>query len=207
MLAVLQLITCMPSSPGMCHIHRPRELHLQATFRGRLSGRMGYNTVHRCLLQALQGVYDRVLGISTTAGALPVTVGGDGCRPVPLARWDVDGYSRAAGSTHMETRFGAFVAGADAFDAAAFSLSRCATLFRDFVPQETSRAAAASVWNVVNVWFRRSPGGRCKMVLATKQRHTGFLLLCAYAWFWVQRPSSLWRLGCGRCDGHPLGHC
>ncbi len=64
----------------------------------------------------------RVVAVTAMASMLPIMLGGDGCRPVPLERWDVDSYR--SGANKLETRFGAFVAAADCFDAAAFSISR-----------------------------------------------------------------------------------
>jgi acyl transferase domain-containing protein len=66
--------------------------------------------------------YERPVVVTAVASTLPVTVGGDGCRVVPLERWDADAYR--SGAYMLETRFGAFVAAADSFDAAAFSISR-----------------------------------------------------------------------------------
>lgn len=66
--------------------------------------------------------YGRVVAVTAMASTLPVMVSGDGCRNVPLERWEADTYR--SGANKLETRFGAFVAAADSFDAAAFSISR-----------------------------------------------------------------------------------
>ena len=63
--------------------------------------------------------------VTAMASMLPVMVGGDGCRVVPLERWDADAYR--SGANRLEIRFGAFVAAADVFDAAASGVSRQAT--------------------------------------------------------------------------------
>ena len=68
-----------------------------------------------------------LIGITAIAGLLPTTAEGnttaDAPRPVPLERWDMEEVQRGAGSG-LEARFGAFVADADLFDAAAFNISR-----------------------------------------------------------------------------------
>ena len=76
-------------------------------------------------LQGLDGGYERPVVVTAFASTLPVTIGGDGCRAVPLERWDADAYR--SGANRLETRFGAFLSAADSFDAAAFSVSRQAT--------------------------------------------------------------------------------
>ena len=67
------------------------------------------------------------IGITSIAALLPRLRGGllpaDAPQPVPLERWDI----ATAGSKYersADTRFGAFVAGADRFDASAFHISR-----------------------------------------------------------------------------------
>ena len=61
-----------------------------------------------------------MLAVSAMAGIFPTAAMGNPCndapKPVPLERWDVDGGGTGA-------RFGAFVKGADLYDAAAFSIS------------------------------------------------------------------------------------
>ena len=80
----------------------------------------------RCAAQQVSdGGYERPVVVTAITSTLPVTVGGDGCRVVPLERWDADTYR--SGANKLETRFGAFVSAADSFDAVAFSLSRHAT--------------------------------------------------------------------------------
>ena len=65
----------------------------------------------------------RLVGVTATAARLPVLVGGDASRPVPLDRWDAEDYCNAS-SNALESRFGSFIAGAEDFDAAVFNLSR-----------------------------------------------------------------------------------
>ncbi len=71
----------------------------------------------------------RPVAIAAVAAALPTaSVCSDAPRVVPLGRWDADQYLSAAARevAKLETRFGAFIAGAELFDAAAFNVSRCA---------------------------------------------------------------------------------
>ena len=58
--------------------------------------------------------------------ALPAAV-------VPLERWDVDAFARVSPNA-LEARFGSFIAGAQLFDAAAFSISKSESLYMD--PQQ-----------------------------------------------------------------------
>lgn len=54
---------------------------------------------------------------------------------VPLERWDVDTFdAKASPATTLEARFGAFVAGAQLFDAAAFGMGRQEAVYMD--PQQ-----------------------------------------------------------------------
>ncbi len=68
------------------------------------------------------------VAIAAIAAAMPMAPAcGDAPQAVPVERWDADHYVSAANkdATKLETRFGAFVAGAELFDAAAFNVSRC----------------------------------------------------------------------------------
>ena len=68
------------------------------------------------------------VAIAAIAAATPVAPAcGDAPQAVPVERWDADQYVSAANkdAAKLETRFGAFVAGAELFDAAAFNVSRC----------------------------------------------------------------------------------
>ncbi len=71
------------------------------------------------------------MGLAGTAGGLlPSGCGApawDAPRPVPKERWDVEDCMLASDGAR-EARFGAFVDAADLFDAAAFNISRSATL-------------------------------------------------------------------------------
>lgn len=70
------------------------------------------------------------MAIAAVSALLPaVTASGDAPRLVPLERWDADSaIVSGKSSARLETRFGAFVAGAELFDAAAFNVSRFACL-------------------------------------------------------------------------------
>ena len=65
-----------------------------------------------------------LVGITATAARLPVVFAdSDASQIVPLARWDVENHCSKA----LESRFGSFIAGAEWFDAANFSISRYCT--------------------------------------------------------------------------------
>ncbi len=65
------------------------------------------------------------VAITAMASLLPAaTAAGDAPHAVPLARWDADEFASEKFSVRLETRFGAFVAGCELFDATAFNISR-----------------------------------------------------------------------------------
>lgn len=68
------------------------------------------------------------VAIAAISAMLPTTLAcGDAPRSVPLERWDAEQYVSAGSkdAARLETRFGAFVLGAELFDASAFNVSRC----------------------------------------------------------------------------------
>lgn len=58
---------------------------------------------------------------SSTAGAAAVSGGGDAVGAISLQRWDLDGLRD--GAHPLRVRFGGFVQGVEAFDAAAFGIT------------------------------------------------------------------------------------
>lgn len=69
----------------------------------------------------LESTSGHLVGITATTARLPVVFAeSDASRIVPLARWDVEHHCSKA----LESRFGSFIAGAEQFDAAIFSISR-----------------------------------------------------------------------------------
>lgn len=72
------------------------------------------------------------MAIISMATMLPATASDNSDAPccVPLERWDTEQYSSTSGKEagRLEARFGAFVIGAEMFDAAAFNVSRYAAL-------------------------------------------------------------------------------
>ena len=117
------------------------------------------------VLQASDLGNQRVVAVAAMASMLPVMLGGDGCRPVPLERWDVDSYR--SGANKLETRFGAFVTAADSFDAAVFSISRrahhalhtCKTCWQ--TRRHLAGATSSQSSTIAVISSRRESGGRC----------------------------------------------
>ena len=70
------------------------------------------------------------MGVTASSVRLPAMICGDGCRLIPLARWDVDDFSNKSVNA-LETRFGSFINGEQNFDAAAFKISRCAVFLKE----------------------------------------------------------------------------
>lgn len=71
----------------------------------------------------LEDMGGRLVGVVASVARMPVMVGEDASRPVPMDRWDVNEYCNIS-INELESRFGSFIAGAEAFDAAVFSISR-----------------------------------------------------------------------------------
>ena len=100
------------------------------------------------LLQVDSNFEEPVLAVSAMAGIFPTAAMGNACndapKPVPLERWDVDGSNTGA-------RFGAFVEGADLFDAAAFSISRLVSLLHPechFICSTTAGTIVLEAWTM-----------------------------------------------------------